>query len=182
MSDGKRPFWSSVPGLITGLAGLLTGVVGLITLLVQQGVIGHDSGSTTGATGTTVTSTVAGGTSGTTSGAPGRSTEAGSFTLNPSALDFGPTDPKQKTVTVKNTSTSATLTINEPIRTGTDADRFSASLSGCTALAPNLSCTIQVTFTPTSGAALKKYSATLQVTASGAARGAEVALTASTLL
>ena len=35
MSENKKSFWSSIPGLVTGLAGLLTGVVGLVTVLIQ---------------------------------------------------------------------------------------------------------------------------------------------------
>jgi hypothetical protein len=49
-------------------------------------------------------------------------------------------------------------------------------------LVANLSCTLKVTFTPAPGAAFKKYTGTLQVTASGATRGDSVDLTASTLL
>jgi hypothetical protein len=183
MTDGKRSFWSSIPGLITGLAGLLTGVVGLITLLVQQGLIGN-SGSkkiATGNTPTTVTTTVAGGTSGTT--AAGTVTvAAGSFALTPKPLDFQPTDPKQKPVNVKNTG-STVLTGLQASFTGPDADRFSASMGDCVgSLVANLSCTMKVTFTPAPGAPLKKYTAKLQVAAPGAPRGDEVDITATTLL
>jgi hypothetical protein len=183
VSDAKRSFWSSIPGLITGLAGLLTGVVGLITLLVQQGIIGHDSGAKTppnAATSTTVTSTVAGGTSGS---ATSTTAEAGTFTVLPTAIDFPPTDLKPKNLTVKNTSASASLTVKQPTVVGTDADKFSVSMGTCASrLAANLTCTMQVTFTPPAGSGLKMYRATLQLMADGAPRGNEVALTASTLL
>lgn len=181
MSDGRRSFWSSVPGLITGLAGLLTGVVGLITLLVQQGVIGHDSAnkSSSAGTSTTVTSTVAGGTAGAAPG--GNSTAGGRFGLSPGSLDFQPTDSKQKPVTIRNTG-STDLTNVQATVTGPDSKVFSVAIGDCTGrVVANLSCTVNVTFTPPPGA-LKKYTATLQVTASGATSGDEAALTATTLL
>ena len=175
MSDGHRSFWSSVPGLITGLAGLLTGIVGMVTLLVQQGIIGNN-GKTTATT--TVTTTVPGGTISTV--AP-PTTVPGSFTLNPRSVDFQPATLKQP-VTVKNTGPTP-VTVSFPTLTGPDSARFSVSMGDCDhALAANLSCSLQVTFTPVSGAALKHYSATLQVTAAGAARGDEVPVTATTLL
>ena len=54
MSENKKSFFSSIPGLITGLAGLVTGIVGLFTVLIQLDVIGGDDDSgPTGAGGTT---------------------------------------------------------------------------------------------------------------------------------
>lgn len=171
MTDGHRSFWSSVPGLITGLAGLLTGVVGLGTLAVQQGIIGKGSG-------TAATTTVAPAPGG--AGTPA-TTEAGSFTVNPTTLDFAPADAKEKLVIVRNTGSTA-LTIQTPRVGGKDPDRFTAAYGTCTGapLGAGLSCTLKVTFTPSG--ALKKFDATLQVVATGAPRGAEVAITASTLL
>lgn len=167
MSDDHRSFWSSVPGLITGLAGLLTGIVGLGTLLVQQGVIGKDSKTPT-------TTQVSPSTSNTV-------VDPGSFTVTPTTLDFQPVDPKEKAVTFKNTSGSAALTLSSATVTGPDKDRFTVSLGTCTSSVPaNLTCTLKITFTPSGG--LKRYSATLQVLAAGAPQGAEVALTATTLL
>lgn len=187
MSDGKRSFWSSVPGLITGLAGLLTGIVGLITLLVQQGVIGRDSGSNVSAGNpgsTTVSSGVAGTGTSTVAGGTTATTEAASFTVSPATLDFAPADPKDKTLTVKNTSNTARLTVYSPTLMGQDQDRFSVSAGACTnaPLPANGTCTLKVTFNPQAGAALKKYSATLQVKVAETARVNEVALSASTLL
>lgn len=183
MSD-RRSFWSTVPGLITGLAGLLTGIVGLVTVLIQLGVIGGKSdGTTTAATGGTVTTTApstAPGSAPSTVAAGGTTvTAAGSFTV-PATLDF-PVGVKEKPLPVKNTSTSGSITVRPPTVTGKDAAQFSASLGDCSQpLAAGLSCTMTVTFSP--NGPLRTYSATLQVTATGAARGAEVALTASTLL
>lgn len=185
MSDNKRSFWSSIPGLITGLAGLLTGIVGLITLLVQQGIIGHDSGSksppanssTTVAAGTAATTSSS--VSGTTGTTP--TSEVATFSVTPQAVDFPATDQSPKTVTVRNTSTSAKLNVQPQIQNG-DSDRFSVVPSGCSSLPANGTCTLKVTFTPQSGAALKKYSATLRVGTAETARVTEVTLTASTLL
>jgi hypothetical protein len=183
VSDGKRSFWSSVPGLITGLAGLLTGVVGLITLLVQQGVIGNNSSAKNGATpGTTVPSATVPGTPSTVAGSSS-STASGTFTVSPTALDFAPTDPKTKAVTVKNTGNVTTLTDFRPTLDGKDAERFQVSLFDCGGPLPaNGTCTVKVTFTPQAGAALKQYTARLRLSATPAPAVAEVALTASTLL
>jgi hypothetical protein len=176
MSESKKSFWSSIPGLVTGLAGLLTGIVGLVTVLIQLDVIGGDDAETP-APG--VTTTVAGATT----GSPVTPTTAlGTFTLSPKPLTFGPND-KVKTVTVRNTSDVAAITLMAPKVIGDDAARFTPAFDTCSSapLGPNLSCTIKVTFAPTGP--LATYKATLQVVpATGAVRGDEVPITASTLL
>jgi len=176
----RRSFWSTVPGLVTGLAGLLTGIVGLVTVLIQLGVIGGKSdGSPTSATGGAETTVPATGASSTVAGVTTTVAAAGSFTV-PTSLDF-PAGVKDKPLAVKNTSSAGTITVRPPTVTGTDAARFNVSLGDCSQpVAAGLSCTMTVTFSP--NGPLRSYSATLQITASGAARGAEVALTASTLL
>ena len=176
MSESKRSFWSTIPGFVTGLAGLLTGIVGLVTVLIQLDIIGgDDGGQPVGTTGTTV----AGGAQAPGGGTP--TTERPSFTVSPSTLDFKPADPREKTVTVKNTSESATITLSQPQVTGQDRAQFSASSGTCTgSLRPNLSCELRVTFSPSGP--LRTYNALLQVTAPGAARGEEVRLTATTIL
>ena len=84
-------------------------------------------------------------------------------------------------VTVTNTSDSAKLTVLAPQVTGKDADRFTASRGDCSApLAPNLSCTLRVTFAPSGP--LRSYEATVQIKATGAPRAAEVKVTANTIL
>jgi hypothetical protein len=183
VSDGKRSFWSSVPGLITGLAGLLTGVVGLITLLVQQGVIGNNSsGGKLPPLGTSVPSATVPGTPGTVAGSSS-STASGTFTVSPTALDFAPTDPRTKAVTVKNTGNVTTLTDFRSTVDGKDAGLFQASLGDCGGPLPaNGTCTVKVTFTPQSGAALKQYTARLRLSATPAPAVAEVVLTGSALL
>jgi len=176
MSEKTRSFFATIPGVVTGLAGLLTAVVGLITLLVQLDVIGGDDSekvATTATTVTTVTTVVGSGVTPT--------TEAGTFTVNPGTLAFGPTDAKEKTVTIRNTSATTRLTVLNPRVTGKDADRFTAAVGDCAApLAPDLSCSLRVTFTPSGP--IRSYEAIVQLQASGAPRAAEVKLTASTLL
>ena len=164
MSDGRRSFWASVPGVVTGVAGLLSAVVGLITLLVQFDVIGGGDASDS------PTTTVA--------GAP--SAEVPTFTLSPATLEFKPTDPKRKDVTVKNTSKVATLVVPQPQLTGTDSRLFSAAFGTCTGapLAPGLSCTLTITFAPKGP--LSNYNATLQVAPAGA-RADEVQVKAMSL-
>ncbi|CAA9261792.1 MAG: hypothetical protein AVDCRST_MAG10-2788 [uncultured Acidimicrobiales bacterium] len=179
MSENKRSFFATVPGLVTGLAGLLTGIVGLVTVLIQLNVIGGDdsNGSTAVNAGGPVTTSPAGG-----GGAGGTTptTEGGTFTVSPSPLNFGPADPKEKTLTVKNTSSTARLSVQTPRVIGKDAERFSASSDCSGSLAPNLSCNVRVTFAPSGP--LRTYEATVQIQATGAPRGAEVKVTASTLL
>jgi len=176
MSENKRSFFATIPGLVTGVAGLLTGIVGLVTVLMQLNVIGGDgsNGSTAGNSGPTTSAAVGG-------GAGGAATEGGTFTVSPSTLNFAPADPKEKVVKVTNTSDSARLTVQTPRVTGKDADRFTASSGDCSGqLAPNLSCNVRVTFAPSG--ALRSYEATVQIQATGATRGAEVKVTGSTLL
>ena len=176
MSENKRSFWATVPGFVTGLAGLLTAIVGLVTVLIQLDVIGGDDSDES--VGTSAT-TVAGGAQRPGGGAPS-TTEAPRFTVTPTTLDFKPTDPREKKVTVKNTSESASLTVATPRVSGQDSAQFSSTSGTCSApLRAGLSCELVVTFAPTG--ALRTYSAVLQVTAAGA-RGEEVRLTASTLL
>ncbi|MGI8810187.1 MAG: hypothetical protein ACR2KK_20550 [Acidimicrobiales bacterium] len=180
MSENSRSFFSTVPGLVTGLAGVLTAVVGLITVLIQLGVVGgNDSDGSPVVNAGPTTSAPAGGEGGATT-----TTEAGTFTLNTTTLNFGPTDPNEKVLTVKNTSSTARLSVQTPRVTGKDADRFTASTGDCTAaLAPNLSCNVRVTFTPGKGGGpLRTYEAAVQIQAAGAPRGAEVKLTGSTLV
>lgn len=183
MSEGKRTFFATIPGLVTGLAGLLTGIVGLVTVLIQLGVVGNkdSSDSSKGATTTTVVGgTAAPGATGGSGGGATATTEVPRFSVNPTTLDFASTGSRTRTVKVSNDSTSATLTVLVPRLAGNDAAQFSANPGDCTRpVAPGLSCQLQVTFSPTGP--LRKYEATLEVTAQGA-RGLEVPVTGSSLL
>jgi hypothetical protein len=174
MSD-RRSFWSSVPGLVTGLAGLLTGIVGLVTVLIQLGVLGgKDKASSSGSPPTTVSTTtvtvapgqtnsttVLGGVAGSTP-----TTERGRFTVSPTLLTLQSSD-RQKPLTVKNASTATSITVLAPDFDGADKAAFKAD-AGCTnaLLQPGASCTLNVLFTPTG--ILRSYSANVVVKASGA--------------
>lgn len=173
MSESKGSFWATVPGLITGVAGLLTGIVGLIAVLTQIGVFGGGSGGP--ATPTTVPGAGAGAAGGATP-----ASEVPSLGVKPATLDFKAADPREKPVTVRNESDTASLTVGQPRITGDDADRFSVSRGDCSGpLAAGESCTLRVTFAPSGP--LGTHEATLQVTAPGA-RAQEVPLTGSTVL
>ncbi len=175
MSESRRSFWSTIPGLVTGLAGLLTGIVGLVTVLIQLGVLGDDDSNQSVGTAAT---TVAPGAQGSGSAATA-TTEVPRFTVSPTTLDFKPSE-REKKVTVRNVSDAASLTVNPPRVTGQDAAQFSASPGTCSApLRAGLSCELVVTFTPSGP--LRTYSALLQVAATGA-RGEEVRITATTIL
>ena len=174
MSEKSQSFFATVPGVVTGLAGVLTALVGLVTLLIQLDVIGGDDSKNV-TTATTIAPT-GGGAVG-----PATTVEPGSFTLSPNPLNFGPADPKEKVLTVMNTSRTAALSVQAPRVAGKDAARFTVVLGDCVApLAPNLSCTLRVTFAPRGP--LDTYEATVQVQASGAPQGAEAKLTGGTLL
>ncbi len=177
MSIPKRKFWSSIPGVVTGVAGVVGAVVGLITVLITLGVIGGSNSSPT------VTTLAPSGSSGApsdsgsgTSGSGGAtvSTAAkGSFTVDPNALTFGLAKPKA-TVTVFNDG-SVPLKMNTPVVSGTDQDKFAVSSSGCSSSLPaKKSCSIEVTF-----AGGLSATATMKVSADNAPDTAAVKLTGS---
>lgn len=168
MSEGKRSFFATIPGVITGLAALLTGIVGLVTVLAQIGVLGGGSGGSSG-----ITTTVVGGGNTATAEAP-------RFTLSPSSLDFPASGARTKSVKVTNESGSAPLLVSPPRITGTDRAEFSVSSGDCNApLRAGSSCELQVTFSPSG--TLRSYQATLEVSPEGA-RTQEVRITASSVL
>jgi hypothetical protein len=158
LSENRKSFWSSIPGLVTGLAGLLTGIVGLVTVLIQLDVIGGDSNTANPA----VATTVAPAPSGTGAGAGVSTTVSGRLTVDPAAIKFQATE-REKTVTVRNNAT-ATVTVLEPEYTGTDRTAFRSD-SGCTnvALRVGASCTMKITLIPSGP--LKTYRASLTVEA-----------------
>lgn len=173
MSEGKRSFFATIPGLITGLAGLLTGVVGLVTVLIQLGVVGGNnaSDSTGGPTSTSVAQGAGGGPS---------TTEVPRFVVNPTVLDFAAGGPRTKTVTVRNESTSVLLNVQSPQITGAGRAQFTVSSGSCTSpVGPGRTCELSVTFSPSGP--LGTYQASLEVGAVGA-RPQEVRITASSLL
>jgi hypothetical protein len=173
----KKSFWSSVPGLVTGLAGLLTGVVGLVTVLIQLDVIGGSDNASTPAAG--VSTTVAGQAPVAGGGSAVTTTISGRLTTDPATLKLQPTE-REKNLTVRN-SASATVTVLKPETSGPDQSAFKVD-EGCTnvSLRPGSSCTVKVQLTPSG--VLKTYQAKLMLEAREITTVTEVPIEASTVL
>lgn len=151
----KGSFWSSLPGVLTGIAGLLTAVVALVSLGASQGWIGGGGGG--------------GGPAG------GGDAEAPPvLDVEPRAVEFEPVPgtSREATVTVTNDG-SAPFRVDEPELTGPDADRFDVDAGGCTGgpIPAGRSCELLVTFDPDGPG---RASATLVVSVNDAARSVEV--------
>ena len=181
MSENKQSFWSTIPGLVTGLAGLLTGIVGLVTVLMQLDVIGGNGDDSSGANAPTTVGPggSTGNAGGGNTGGGGGTNISGRLTADPSTLKFG-TGEREKTLTVRN-STNAQVTVLKPEYTGTDKSAFSTD-SGCTnvVLQSGRSCTLKVTLSPSG--ALKTYKANLVLEAKELQQVTEVPVEATTLL
>lgn len=172
MSENKKSFWSTIPGLVTGLAGLLTGVVGLVTVLMQLDVLGGNGENTPGAAATT---TIA---PGATAGGGGSvTTISGRLTAEPATLKLA-TGEREKTLRVVNNA-SAPVTVLKPEFSGRDSSAFSTD-SGCTnvSLRVGASCTVKVQL---SREPLKTYEASLVLEAKEVSQVTEVTVTASIL-
>ena len=168
----RKSFWSSVPGLVTGLAGLLTGVVGLVTVLIQLNVIGGDDpGSPPAAI---VPTTVAPATGGSPS-----TTISGQLKADPGTLKLAATE-REKTLTVRNAST-AMVTVLKPQTTGKDPSAFKID-EGCTGqiLRPGSSCTVKVTVAP--NGPLRTYTASVVLEAKELSQVTEVPVEATAIL
>ena len=174
MSDGK-PFWSTVPGAVTGVAGVISAIVGLLGISVQLGWLGGNdkttvSSSSGDAVATTTSSTVRGAT--TTSSA--LAAKAGEFSVDPQTVTFEPLKAKDVTISVENTG-DVPLTVRAPVVSGTEAANFTVADETCTTstLAPGRSCEIKVAFAATQPG---DYAAKLAVAASNVPRQVEVTL------
>ena len=178
MSENKKSFWSSVPGLVTGLAGLLTGIVGLVTVLIQLNVIGADDD---GAPKAAVTTTVAPGVTAATSGAAGGATTtiSGRLGAEPTSLKLA-TGERAKTLTVRNNAT-APVTVLKPEYKGPDSTAFSVD-SGCTNVSLRVGASCTVTVQLAHSEPLKTYEASLVLEAKETSQVTEVPVTASTIL
>lgn len=177
MSENKKSFWSSIPGLVTGLAGLLTGIVGLVTVLIQLNVIGGGHGGTPKAA---VTTTVVPGAAAATSGGGGATTTiSGQLAAEPTTLKLA-TGEREKSLVVRNAS-NATVTVLKPETKGRDSSAFTVD-SGCTnvSLRAGASCTVKVQLAPSGP--LKTYEARLVLEAKEISQVTEVPVTATTLL
>jgi hypothetical protein len=177
MSENKKSFWASIPGLVTGLAGLLTGLVGLVTVLIQLDVIGGDDSSSTTAVGGPTT-TVAGRAPAPGAAATTTTAVSGRLTTEPVTLKLN--NEREKALTVRNSSSTA-VTVLKPEYTGADSRSFSTD-GGCTNvfLRPGSSCTVKVTLTPSG--TLRTYKATLVLEARELSQVTEVPVEATTIL
>lgn len=177
MSKG-RAFFSTLPGVVSGVAGALTAIVGLLTVSVQLGWIGGDDGDNGGSPSATTTTVTGGGSAG---GSATTSGGTGLLAVSPPRLTFAALGSKEATVTVRNDG-NGPVTLRPPTLDGPDRAQFSAAYSGCpaTPLEPGRSCPLRVTFSPTRGG---RYQATLVVApASGATKAVEVAIEGNHLL
>jgi hypothetical protein len=177
----KKPFWSSVPGVVTGVAGVISAIVGLLGVSTQLGWIGGDgngssiSSSSADAVPTTTASTVVGATTTPTTAAA----RPGEFSVEPSSITFEPLKPREATVTVKNTG-DVPLTMRAPTITGAAAGIFVvADACARSTLALGRSCDIKVTFAPPQPG---EFSGRLVVIASNAPRQVEVPVKGSATL
>jgi hypothetical protein len=185
MPEGKRNFWTTVPGVISGVAAIVTGLGVLIPLLLGVGskhtntntASRSPSPSVTSSTGTEgTTSTTGGGTTDTTSPSPTDSlgssptgsgaTGATGITADPPSLSFGSVringGTSDQAVTINNPN-SVPVTIEHVAITPSNAAAFTITSTTCgdgSTVAPQSSCQIKLHFAPT---ALGSASASLEV-------------------
>jgi hypothetical protein len=154
----KGSFWSSLPGVLTGIAGLATAVVGLLSLAASQGWIGGDGG-----------------------GDAGEGDAAPVVDVEPRAIEFQPVPTsREATVAVTNEGTGP-FRVDQPQITGPDADRFDVDGSACTRkeLPAGQSCDVVVTFDPGGPG---RSSARLVVSVNDAAQSVQVPIEATAVL
>jgi hypothetical protein len=160
MSDSKRSFWSTVPGVVTGAASVLTAIVGLLTVAISLGWIGSNGDdSKPAANGGAPTTSSVNSTSSTAFGATtttvfGRtSTTLGTaitpLQATPSDLTFDSLGARDQTVTVRNGS-AASVALRKPSVSGVDASQFTATDLTCgTRIDANRTCEVRVTYLAT---------------------------------
>lgn len=182
MAETKRNFWTTVPGVISGVAAIVTGLGVLIPIMLGVGSkhpAGTNTASQNNATNTagpsaspSVTSTVGGTDTSTPSpadslGAAGTDTASPSsgagtalpLTAGPTAANFGSVraglSSSDTSITVTNPG-GTPVTIDHVSLTGTGATQFAISSTTCgdgATIAPKGSCQVSARFTPTSGLA-----------------------------
>ena len=154
MAERKR-FWSSVPGVVTGVASVVTATVGLIGAGVTLGWFGNKDSTKTSA-GATTTSVGPGATL-TTLSPPGSTGASGAtpttslspLTASPSQLTFDALGSRSQQVTVRN-ATATAVTLRPPNIAGVDSSQFDAKDLTCGGrLDANRTCLVLVTFLAT---------------------------------
>ncbi|MGQ0743572.1 MAG: hypothetical protein ACT4OS_04390 [Acidimicrobiales bacterium] len=195
MADGRN-FWSSIPGVVTGVAGLTTGLAAILTVSVQAGWLGNDSDDPPS------TSTVAGPATTTTTpedlpgfpttrrpglGSPGLGGsaptfgETENFQVEPELVDFRALGARSATVRVENAG-AGTLSLGPVLLEGPQAQSFSVDSTDClaTELVPGRSCELVVT--TSAGGLAGRAEATMVISALGGDEVVEVDLEAGGLL
>ncbi len=155
----ERSFWSSVPGVLTGLAGLVTGVVGLLGLALGQGWLGDGSAEE-----------VQGGES------ANETDEVVRISTEPDEVSLTklPSRRAERTVTVSNDGTQS-VTLSTDVD-GEDEATFDVDDRDCTRseIPPQESCAVSVSFD--AGLRPSPYQARLLVSANGGQDVQEVRL------
>jgi hypothetical protein len=153
MAKGDRAFWSSLPGVLTGLAGILTAGFGLVGLSVSQGWIGDG----------------------------GTGTEVVRINVDPPSLELRKLplqDAPEETLEVLNKGAEPITVATEVI--GRNPGEFRVDDADCTAspLPAGRTCEVIVSFDAGSG----QFEATLVISANGGDQAKEVDLQGNSLL
>jgi hypothetical protein len=166
-AENKRNFWTTVPGIISGVAAIVTGLGVLIPLLLGAAAKHPNKNSASQSPPPGVTSTAgsesptstAGGTGSplpsdsspspaTTSSGSGQSSSAAvGLTANPATLNFKGTS--DQTVTISNPG-STSVTIDKVVITGSNTAAFTITSTTCgdgSTVDPSQSCQVTLHFT-----------------------------------
>jgi hypothetical protein len=183
VSPPNKSFFSSLAGLITGIAGLLTATVAIFGVASSQGWLsgagskspasaGAPAQTTTPSAGSTTTSPIGG------AGGPGGVASVPQYAVDPTSVTFPAVGTSTTMVKVSNTGV-VPLTVQPPEVTGPGASHFNASAGTCDgSVDPGRSCQIQMTFNRVPGT----FNATLVVQVMGAVQATEVPVSATAIL
>ncbi len=152
----ERSFWSSLPGLLTGLAGVLTGVVALLGLALNQGWLGDGPEEDSDG---------------------GGQAEVVDISFDPTSIDLNQATERAGSIDVKNDGTEPVeLTVGLQGRT---PEAFSITENRCGgALPPGRSCRVTVSLDAGPG----RHEALLVATVVGGREAAEAPLNGTAVL
>ena len=159
MAEGKKSFWTTVPGIVSGIAATVTGLAVLIPLLLGVGGkhTNKNAASQNSSPGFTSTSTAGGSTGGTsgpgstplpTDGTSGSTSSPLGITADPSSVNLSG-KAADATVTITNPG-STDVTFDKVEITGSNAAAFSITSTTCgngSTASPNQSCQVVVHYT-----------------------------------
>ncbi len=160
MAEKRKSFWTTVPGIISGVAAIVTGLGVLIPLLLGVGGkhTNKNTASQNSSPGVTSTSTAGGSTGGTsgpgstplpTDSASGSTSSPLGITADPSSVNVTG-KAADATVTISNPG-GTDVTIDKVEITGANASAFSITSTTCgngSTASPNQSCQVVVHYTP----------------------------------